>query len=105
MKNIKKFIPSIILLFCLSGCYNWTGANFKQAEKEAKFYAKEATKAGADVKFVSCMKYDTDHDGYLACSFLINGAPATLDCAGKAFFMQNHGCKEYVAKMRGTANI
>jgi len=102
MKSIKKFIPSIVLLTFLSGCFNWTGANQQQAEKEAKFYAKEASAAGADVKFVSCMKHDTDYDGYLACSFLVNGNPVTLDCAGKAFFMQNHGCKEYIAKMRPT---
>jgi len=81
---------------------NASGAHHTQAVEEAQAYALEASDAGADVQFVSCMTHDTDGDGYVACSFVVEGTPVTLDCAGKSLVWQNHGCKEYVAKLRVT---
>lgn len=98
---MHRSIITLITILALTGCYNLTGENLAQATKEAKAYAARATKAGADVKFVDCAAHDTDGDGYQACNFLVNGQPTTLDCASKAILVQNHGCKVYVAKMRG----
>lgn len=97
-----KTITLAALCITLSGCYNWTGANHAKAEQEAKAYAAKARKAGADISFLDCTKHDTDGDGYLACDFIVDGQPVTLDCAGKDLVQDNHGCKVYVAKMRVT---
>lgn len=94
----------VISLFALSGCFNLSGENHDKAEREAKQYAKQVSEAGSDIHFVSCMDHDTDGDGYLACSFILNGKPVTLDCAGKSLIQDNHGCKQYVAKLRMNSN-
>jgi hypothetical protein len=100
-----KFISVLCFLFIGSACFNANGAHHRHAESEAKIYAQKVQHNGGDLQFVSCVRHDTDGDGYLACSFTSNGQVVTLDCAGQAVLFQNHGCKEYVAKMRRSANV
>ena len=87
----------------LTGCWNYTGENQAKAGAEAAKYIKALQAAGSDAKFVDCMQMDTDGDGYLACTIVVDGSPRTIDCAGKAFVFENHGCKDYVAKLRVTS--
>ena len=85
--------------------YNWhnlTGAHAKKAEQEALAYVAALRAAGTTVTFVNCNGHDSDHDGYVACSFVVDGKPLTLDCAGKSWLQDNRGCKEYVAKLHAT---
>lgn len=89
-----------ICFIAQGGCFNFTGANKAKAEQEAKSYEAQARAAGANVTFVGCTDHDSDSDGYLACDFLFDGQPVTLDCAGKNLLQDNHGCKAYVAKTK-----
>lgn len=96
----------VSILLCatllLTGCWNYTGANREKAGDEAAKYIAGLNAAGSDAKFVECMEMDTDGDGYVACTIVVDGTPRTIDCAGKALIFENHGCKDYVAKLRVT---
>ena len=87
------------------GCsMNYGGRNHAHAVKEAKHYVASLVDAGVDAKFVSCVEFDTDNppDNYLACTITVDNVPQTIDCAGDAIVMENHGCKAYVPKLRVT---
>lgn len=101
---MRKFtaIVSLLASFTLSGCWNYTGENQEKAGAEAAKYIAALQAAGSDAKFVECMQMDTDGDGYVACTIIVDGVPRTIDCAGKALVWENHGCKDYVAKIRVT---
>jgi hypothetical protein len=97
-----KRIIALITILSLSACWNYTGENHKKAIAEAKKYVAALNKAGGSAAFVECMDHDTDNDGYLACTIAVDGQPRTIDCAGKSLIQDNHGCKDYVAKIRVT---
>jgi hypothetical protein len=42
------------------------------------------------------------HASLLLCLAVVDGQPRTIDCAGMALVFENHGCKDYVAKLRVT---
>ena len=79
---------------------NLSGRNHDHAEQEAKRYVSALVDAGIDARFVGCVDYDTDDDGYLACTVVIGEQARTIDCAGDSLIADNHGCKDYVAKVR-----
>ena len=79
---------------------NLSGRNHEHAEQEAKRYVAALVDAGVDAHFVGCVDHDTDGDGYLACTVVVDQQSQTIDCAGDAVMFDNHGCKAYVAKIR-----
>ena len=86
---------------------NLSGRNHDHAEQEAKRYVAALVDAGIDARFVGCVDYDTDSppDGYLACTVVIDQQARTIDCAGDSLIADNHGCKDYVAKVRVNQTI
>ena len=81
MYNDNTFGPTLTVLavigllgFLAFRCnMNYGGANHAHAVKEAHAYVEQLRKSGVSAEF---------------------------DCAGAALVWENHGCKEYVAKMR-----
>ncbi len=47
--------------------------------------------------------HDSDGDGYVSCTYMFNGEPHTVECAG-AFNMQ-HGCRTPKPMLRSTVNV
>lgn len=87
---------------CVCGnWHDWNGANQHQAEKHAKAFAAELVEHGQDVELMHCDKHDTDGDGYVSCTFLFDGKPATWECAGEAYIDRNTGCREPKMQVRG----
>ena len=80
--------------------WDYSGANNRKATGEAQTHVDALEEAGVDAKFVSCMGQDTDRDGYVACTIVVDGKDKTIDCAGEAMFWPNHDCKDFVAKVR-----
>jgi hypothetical protein len=97
MKITKALGPLLLLAaWCLGGCN----------VKEAKAHVAGLQKTGVDATFVSCVQNDTaPGDGYLACTITVAGEPETIDCAGEALVVENHGCKVYTAKMNNTTIV
>jgi prepilin-type N-terminal cleavage/methylation domain-containing protein len=93
-------IELMIVLAVVGVVCVYNGRNREHATQEAQRYVAALADAGVDVRFVGCMDHDTDGDGYLACTIAVDGQPQTIDCAGDALVMENHGCKAYVAKIR-----
>lgn len=89
---ITVVIIAIIGIAALNIVGNYGGANKEEAEKNARDFASEL---GLDVKHITCVSYDSDHDGYVSCTIAHNdGGKVELmpvECA-KAFSF-NHGCR------------
>lgn len=84
-------------LVALTGCPNWTGAHKSTAEDEAREYAQELN---LELEAVSCVKQDTDGDGYVSCTLkLKDGQTLPRECAGA--YNLNSGCREQKLKMPG----
>jgi len=79
-------IPALLLF---SGCPNLTGAHKDVAQEQAHKYAQEM---GIDLAHVSCVRQDTDGDGYVSCSLKdAAGETMSLECAGA--WNLNAGCR------------
>lgn len=100
MKNRSKPIMTAVALgvvvTSLTACPNLTGAHKPEAENQAGIYAKEL---GIEVKAVSCVKQDTDGDGYVSCTLKLDDAGTTkqVECAGA--WNLNEGCRDPKIKM------
>lgn len=97
MNNSKRFTTLSILigLVCLTGCPNLTGAHKSEGEEQASKWAKEL---GLEYQSVSCVKQDTDGDGYVSCTLnLGEGRTKQVECAGA--WNLNSGCREPKLKM------
>jgi hypothetical protein len=86
----RNYILVLFAAFALTGCFNYTGANKQQAEKNAKEWANEMGFEGAKIK---CNKMDTDGDGYVSCSMNHNGELTQVECAGESLIVRNEGCR------------
>lgn len=93
MKRLLFVIP--ILLLSLTGCPNVTGAHKTVAENEAKAFASEL---GLPMKTVTCRTKDTDGDGYVSCTFMLeDGSTDDYECAGARAagnLIRNSGCRK-----------
>lgn len=90
MAKAKCCVAIAIALFMTPGCHlaGNTGPSKAEAEKQAKRWAKEM---GINVKKISCNGSDSDGDGYVSCSFNVDGVVATYECAGA--YNLNNGCR------------
>ena len=69
---------------------NWTGMHKLSATSEAKAFAQELD---LDIEKVTCVKQDTDGDGYVSCMFkFTDGSLVPYECAGAMNL--NSGCRE-----------
>ena len=88
---ISTFLVVIIIgvVFHFGACNK---SDHKKAEKSAVEFSKNLNNATGKV---SCMRKDTDGDGYCGCSiFLKDGGILSVDCAcDKYCFSCNEGCK------------
>ncbi len=91
MMKKTKMILVVVALGLLTACPNWTGAHKAEAEKQAEIYAKEL---GIEIVAVSCVKQDTDGDGYVSCTLKLDEAGTTkqVECAGA--WNLNEGCRD-----------
>lgn len=94
MKN--KAITLIASILFLTGCPNLTGAHKTKAQESAKIWAQEL---GMEYKSVVCNKQDTDGDGYVSCTFMLEEDKRTqVECAGA--WTLNEGCRDPKAQIR-----
>lgn len=93
MKHLLLVTP--LLLIPLTGCPNVTGAHKTVAEGEAKAFANEL---GLPMKTVTCRTKDTDGDGYVSCTFMLeDGSTDDYECAGARStgnLIRNSGCRK-----------
>jgi len=90
MEPTMKKLTLLPLVFLLTACPNWTGAHKGEAESQAATYAKEMD---YDVKATSCVRQDTDGDGYVSCTIrLADDTTLNVECAGA--YNLNSGCRE-----------
>lgn len=87
MRTSLFLISTILIAAC-----NLTGANHRAAEQNGKAWAEHASTA-IETKFISCNGIDSDGDGYLSCTFAVNGAIQTFECAGYAAVGPHDGCR------------
>lgn len=66
-----------------------TGADKRAAEKSAQVWASEI---GIELKGVSCVKVDSDGDGYVSCSVRDASRVYQIECAG--LMTINSGCRQ-----------
>lgn len=93
--RMKRHAIAFPLLLTLTACPNWTGAHKDEAQAQAQVYAKEM---GYDVTNTSCVRQDTDNDGYVSCTLkLSSGDVLNVECAGA--WNLNSGCRE--PKLKG----
>lgn len=81
----------ILVIFAFSGvCYfaKSTGGDHHSAEKEFVKWSKEMK---LETTGHSCDNHDSDGDGYVSCSYMLNGEPHTIECA--ASFNMQSGCR------------
>jgi len=96
MTRTTNMLMTVGALFTLAGCPNTTGAHKGVAEEEAQ---KWATELGMEYKNVSCVAKDTDGDGYVSCTFLMEDGVTTkaVECAGArggGTWIRNSGCRD-----------
>ena len=90
MKLNNYSILLLVLLFV--GCHDYKGA-----EKAAGEYAKKLPGSTGEV---SCMRVDSDGDGYVSCSaFMRDGPPVALECL--VVWWRESGCKAALPKFGG----
>ena len=84
----------LIVLVFSGGCS--PDFQHEAAVSGAKGYAKDL---GYELKAVSCVKFDSDHDGYVSCTIRVAGetgqpepAPLHVECAGVLDW--NEGCRK-----------
>lgn len=89
-------IIAVILIFglaLLQGTATVSGANTREAEKQALGWAK---KLGVEPTNVACSSIDSDMNGYYSCTFRFNDDKGshfkTVECAGYA--TPGNGCRE-----------
>lgn len=88
---MKKFL----LLCLLSGCA-LTGAHQKEAEKQAAEWAKQM---GMEDAKVSCVRDDSDGDGYVSCTVASGGQMHSVECTGA--WTINDGCRVPKFQVKG----
>lgn len=78
--------PAVLALLVLGGCdYS------DKAAKEARAYANEL---GIQLTGVSCVRTDSDGDGYVSCSLAkADGSLLAVECAIGMPFTWNSGCR------------
>ena len=100
--DITITIITIILIVVggIIGFSKCNGGDHKSAEREFKAWAKDLH-MGYDG--MTCNGHDSDGDGYVSCTYMVDGEPHTVECAG-AFNMQ-HGCRTPKPMLRSTVNV
>lgn len=91
--NLMMILGGLMLLLivlvgvakCTSGI---SGLDQSAAEKEAKLWA---NKMGMVDAAISCVKIDSDGDGYVSCTVLTKEGPQAIECTGSLTF--NSGCR------------
>ena len=77
-----------------------SGGDHKSAEQEFTAWA-NALKLKHDG--VVCNGHDSDGDGYVSCTYTVNGEARTVECASS--FNMQHGCREPKPMLRSTTTI
>lgn len=95
-KEILGWVLAGAALFGLSGLgmmkctANWTGIHMTAGEESAREYAASLK---LELEAVSCVKQDTDGDGYVSCTLkLADGEMKQVECAGAMNL--NIGCRD-----------
>lgn len=94
-ESIIITVGAVAIATCTS-CYNITGANKRAAEEHAHEWA---TDVRLDVSHIVCGSSDTDHDGYVSCTFHVGEDVRTFECAGYSLIMPHDGCREPKVKI------
>lgn len=94
---IAAMIAAAIIIGSIGGCE----ADWERAEKSAAEYAKKLPGATGEV---SCMKKDTDNDGYCRCTiFRQKKDPLHVECGCEHFcFICTDGCSGIKHSIRAT---
>jgi len=81
---------SLVILALFGVCYfaKSTGGDHHSAEKE---FVKWSREMKLETSGHSCNNHDSDGDGYVSCSYMLNGEPHTIECA--ASFNMQSGCR------------
>lgn len=92
----------ILVIFAAIGVVSYSkcsGGDHKSAEHEFKSWAK-----ALDLKYdhATCNNHDGDGDGYVSCTYTVDGAPTTVECAG-SWTMQS-GCRTPKMRIPAPAN-
>lgn len=79
---------AVITIAAAVGFSKCNGGDHKSAEREFKKWAKELR-----LKYdgESCNNHDSDGDGYVSCTYTVDGEARTVECAG-SWTMQS-GCR------------
>lgn len=94
--TILLVIVAIVGAISYSKC---SGGDHKSAEHEFKAWAKSL-----DLRYdhATCNNHDGDGDGYVSCTYTVDGHPMTVECAG-SWTMQS-GCRTPKMRVQATAN-
>ena len=68
-----------IIIGGIIGFSKCNGGDHKSAEREFRQWAKELH---MDYDGMSCNGHDSDGDGYVSCTYMLDGVPHTVECAG-----------------------
>lgn len=83
------FIAVVILMLTGASCGEWRGTG-EHAEGAARTHAK---KLDWKVKGIACAGVDTDGDGYISCTLVLeDGSERSLECASGGMGIAS-GCK------------
>lgn len=90
----------VLLIFGGVAIAKCSGSDHRTAETEFRSWAK-----ALNIKYegASCNNYDSDGDGYVSCTYAVNGEPHTVECAGS--WNMQHGCRTPKAVLRSTTNV
>lgn len=75
------------------------GLHKEAAEATGMQFSKDL---GLDTESVSCVKLDTDGDGYLSCTFKTKSEVLQYECTG--WMTLNEGCREPKLRLSKTSN-
>lgn len=89
-----------VIIGAVIGFSKCNGGDHKSAEHEFRKWAKDLR---MDYDGMSCNGHDSDGDGYVSCTYMVNGEPHTVECAG-AFNMQ-HGCRTPKPVLRASTTV
>jgi hypothetical protein len=85
MSRFLSILVAVLATLALVGCE----ADWKKAEQYARGYA---AKVPGSTGEVSCMKMDSDGDGYCRCNiFMLKAPPISVECGCERFCLL---CKE-----------
>jgi hypothetical protein len=92
-----------IIFFLIAGAVGLNkcnGADHKSANEEFKNWAKELKLA---YDGVSCNGHDSDGDGYVSCTYMVDGEAHTVECAGS--WNMQHGCRAPKTVLRTSTTV